>query len=398
MDFTTEELLLKLQESGINVTEEEAQRFREHEVDGEALECGLTDTMSTTNPPEKVPYHPYLALLGYTMYPTNAEYVQVVKALILKYPFLADKGGNGYNTWHQSLKRKFKLERAPLIHENEVKKSKEKFGRKRTRELTECDRPSRRASSEFPSVSGEDASSIEQHVRVLHVQYEKVNPDASLVEDRMQRTFSWRRKEIIGGMTVVDVLKKYPFLRSPRELCTEMDRMHPVNTILCQRWRQNLTKIVPKVIELAQGKSPLTKVHSAAREDILADDLQDVDFRAALILLPTLFKEKTERLFKTDAICPTPYPTVQLSDRDWETILTRRVPVSVVVDGTEVCQGTGVEEGIIAAFSSYYVFNLAYPPYLKNTLTFLQRVVLNISEVGEKPLPITVTRMINLLY
>uniref|UniRef100_A0AAV2KFF3 Sterile alpha motif domain-containing protein 3-like n=1 Tax=Knipowitschia caucasica TaxID=637954 RepID=A0AAV2KFF3_KNICA len=307
MDFTTEELLLKLQESGINVTEEEAQRFREHEVDGEALECGLTDTMvsslfssfkkqaqflqfirrnkiiSITLEPvpeydqptgERIVRVLHEALLGYTMYPTNAEYVQVVKALILKYPFLADKGGNGYNTWHQSLKRKFKLERAPLIHENEVKKSKEKFGRKRTRELTECDRPSRRASSEFPSVSGEDASSIEQHVRVLHVQYEKVNPDASLVEDRMQRTFSWRRKEIIGGMTVVDVLKKYPFLRSPRELCTEMDRMHPVNTILCQRWRQNLTKIVPKVIELAQGKSPLTKVHSAAREDILADDLQ----------------------------------------------------------------------------------------------------------------------------
>lgn len=78
------------------------------------------------------------ALLEYTMYPTNPEYVQVVKALNLKYPFLADLGGNGYSTWHQSLKRKIKLERAPLIHEDKVKKSKEKFGQTRTRQLGEC--------------------------------------------------------------------------------------------------------------------------------------------------------------------------------------------------------------------------------------------------------------------
>lgn len=62
---------------------------------------------------------------------------------------------------------------------------------------------------------GEDASSIERHVQVLHMQYEKMTPDASVVNDRMQRTFAWRRKEIADGMAVEDVLKKYPFLRTP---------------------------------------------------------------------------------------------------------------------------------------------------------------------------------------
>lgn len=69
-----------------------------------------------------------------------------------------------------------------------------------------------------------------------------------------------------------------------------------------------------------------------------------------------------------------------------------------MVDGVDLCQGSGVEEGMIAVFCVYYVFNLEYAPYLKNTLLFLQRVVLNISELGEKALPITVTRMMNLLY
>lgn len=36
-----------------------------------------------------------------------------------------------------SLKRKLKAERAALIHEDEVKRSKEKFGHKRARESTE---------------------------------------------------------------------------------------------------------------------------------------------------------------------------------------------------------------------------------------------------------------------
>ena len=77
---------------------------------------------------------------------------------------------------------------------------------------------------------------------------------------------------------------------------------------------------------------------------------------------------------------------------------TRNVLVSVRVDGVDLCQGTGVEEGLIAAFCAYFVFNLAYPPYMKKTLTFLQRTTVNITDVGDKVLPVTVTRAINLFF
>lgn len=33
---------------------------------------------------------------AFVRYPTNAEYVQVAKLLIVKYPFLRDMEGNGY--------------------------------------------------------------------------------------------------------------------------------------------------------------------------------------------------------------------------------------------------------------------------------------------------------------
>ncbi|XP_036960727.1 uncharacterized protein LOC119023134 isoform X9 [Acanthopagrus latus] len=40
----------------------------------------------------------YKMMAEYTLYPTNAEYVQVSKALIAKYPFLRDVAGNSYLT------------------------------------------------------------------------------------------------------------------------------------------------------------------------------------------------------------------------------------------------------------------------------------------------------------
>lgn len=73
-------------------------------------------------------------------------------------------------------------------------------------------------------------------------------------------------------------------------------------------------------------------------------------------------------------------------------------PISVRVDGVDLCQGTGVEEGVIAVFCIYFVFNLAYPPFLKKTLTFLQHTILNITEGDDKALPVNVTRKINLFF
>ncbi|XP_056602840.1 uncharacterized protein LOC130419862 [Triplophysa dalaica] len=225
-----------------------------------------------------------------------------------------------------------------------------------------------------------------------------MRPDTLVVKDRMQRTFEWRRREIRDGMTVEDILKKYPFLKTTSGLCDEVDRMHLSTVSLSQRFKDGFTSIVPKVLQLVQRNAPLAKIYKEAREEMLAEDLPDYDFRAALILLPHIFKEKVESfitLGESDA--DTPYPTIQLVETDWKMAFSKRLQVIVKVDGVEVCRGIGVEEGTLAAFSAYHVFNLAYPPYMKNTLTFLQHAIAKITEVDGKPLPITVTRIINIL-
>ncbi|KAI2647504.1 Sterile alpha motif domain-containing protein 3 [Labeo rohita] len=250
-----------------------------------------------------------------------------------------------------------------------------------------------------PSVLGEDPSSIEAHVNVLNSQYQKMQPDFRIVRDRMQQTFAWRQKEIADGMTVEDTVKKYPFLRTPTGLCDELERIHPATGNLCQRFNEGFKCIVPKVLQLAQRKCPLFQFYLETKEEALTEDLPDIDFRAALIFLPYIFKENIDRfitLGETDL--DSPYPTIQLTDRDWKMAFARRAPNILKVDHIELFRNSGIDEGIISAFCTYFVFNLAYPRHLKNTLMFLQRYIAKIVVDGDQPLPITVTRQINLLY
>ncbi|XP_077104204.1 uncharacterized protein LOC143757128 [Siphateles boraxobius] len=97
--------------------------------------------------------------------------------------------------------------------------------------------------------------------------------DTLVVKDRMQRTFPWRRRKIRDGMTVEDILKKYPFLKTPSGLCDEVDRMHSSTVSLSQRFKNRFTIIVPKGLELVQRNAPLAKIYKEAREEMLAEDL-----------------------------------------------------------------------------------------------------------------------------
>ncbi|KAK1894241.1 Sterile alpha motif domain containing protein 3 [Dissostichus eleginoides] len=314
----------------------------------------------------------------YTMYPTNSEYIKVAKALIFRYPFLKDMEGNGYNTWHMSLKRRFKAERTPLVHHEVVRNMKQK------------------RSSDIISVSGEDESSIDAHTQVLKRQYLKAQPDSCIVTNAMTKTFQWRRKEVAEGVRADTIANKYPFLKTPAGLCEEMNCIHNIEN-LQHRLREEFLPILPKVLALAKGKSPLEKIYLQAREESLSEDLPAMDFKAGLVLLPIIFKEKVEHHVTLEEP-GTPYPTTQLTHTDWKSAFTRRGPSVVKTDGFELCRASDLEEGVIAAFCAYFVFNMAYPPNRKNTLTFVQRCILKISEEGDKPLSTTVIRILNQLY
>ncbi|XP_039472040.1 uncharacterized protein LOC120441381 [Oreochromis aureus] len=186
------------------------------------------------------------------------------------------------HTWHMSLRRKFKSERAPLVDSEAVRHCKEKFGSTRRGQPNKCQRTSQRNVCQGPCVQGEDLLSIDAHLKVLQCQYQKMQPDTMVVHNRMQQTFAWRQKEIADGMLVEDVLKKYPFLGMPTGLCNELRWIQPTTGNVSQRFREGLSCVAAKVIDLTRGKTPLYQLYLDAREEALTDDLPDLDTRAAL--------------------------------------------------------------------------------------------------------------------
>ncbi|XP_059418653.1 uncharacterized protein LOC132153301 [Carassius carassius] len=387
--MSSEKLLLKLTEAGLEFSEEEKRKFKDFEVDGETVSAGLTDHMigqlfeksfkkqvkfikliqqlkenqseelseSLTTPSalsqeqripapfplvfslpkfpkdvqlkldNKEPCHKistyrhtivrvlHETMAQHTLYPSNSDYVCAVKALISKYPFLRDAEGNGYHTWHMSLKRKFKTERSPLVNEEEVKKIKMKYGhnvKKPGEKEASCQRTSRSVADEdCVSSIGEDAISINAHVKTLQDQYKKTQPDAAIVDEKMKQTFAWRRREITNGIPTAEIFQKYPFLKTPSVLFQEMGRMHAVNLSRC--FQDSFSKIVSNVLSLAKGKSVIEAHYMDARREAVAESLCDMDFRAALVLLPVIFREKVDDYVTIRQEEPaTPYPTVQM--------------------------------------------------------------------------------------
>uniref|UniRef100_A0A8C6S6A6 Sterile alpha motif domain-containing protein 3-like n=1 Tax=Neogobius melanostomus TaxID=47308 RepID=A0A8C6S6A6_9GOBI len=469
--LSTEELLEKVIQSGIDVSEEEAKRFRENEVDGETIDCGLTENMIAflfqgsfkkqlkfnqfvnslketvftltlePVPPEvqqspsgrsrlptnfEIPSFPvnvqnklnnkepchrnskdrhvivrvlYEAMAQFTMYPTNAEYVQVVKRLIGKYPFLKDIEGNGYQTWHMSLKRKFKMERVPLVQCDEVQQFKRKFGHQNSKKSCGSASVATKRQHMEPIALAEDATSIDAHVKILNSQYQKMIPDHAIVRDRMQQTFVWRQKEIAEGMSVEETMKKYPFLSTTNGLTDELERIHPEVKNLSKKFKEELKFISAKVLEQTRGKASIFAHYQDAKDESLTENAQDIDLRATAIFMPIFFKEKINHFITLGEQDPKhPYPSIQLLEGDWKKAFATRVPTVVKVDSVEVCRCSGIEDGVISAFCTYFIFNIQYPHCLKNTLNFLQRYIAKISLEGDQPLPITVSRKINLLY
>ncbi|GAA6072918.1 uncharacterized protein LOC121180247 isoform X3 [Tachysurus ichikawai] len=282
--FSTDELIQKIIEAGIQINKEEARKFRENDIEGETVDCGLTEAMvgylfdgsfkkqlkfqqfvchykenETIVVLEPVPVkvaqstaelqpHPSTdpsVEAAHRGLPTNILCIQLMQSifklpLIVKYPFLRDKEGNGYET---------------------------------------C--------------VGEDSTSVEAHMNVL------------------------------------------------------------------QKSREGFARVLPNVLKLATAKSPLAKQYIETRQDALAEDLPGIDLRAGLIILPFIFREKIEHYITMKEIDPaTPFPTIQLMENDWK--MAQR--------------GEGGWHGCVP------------------------RSIVNIVEEGDKPLPVTLLRMINLLY
>ena len=63
---------------------------------------------------------------------------------------------------------------------------------------------------------GEDERSLHSHIKTMVEECKKRTIDLNVLEDRMKRSFFYRRKEVCSGIiSIPDLLQKYPALHFP---------------------------------------------------------------------------------------------------------------------------------------------------------------------------------------
>lgn len=231
----------------------------------------------------------------YDMYPGRL-YTEAARALVTRFPILADVTGTGYDSWREALRFKAKYER--------------KKSRALLRGDTENAPPRRRPAeddhaapqrTERPNVAidmadAEDGETMAAHCSAMAKEMSKARPDMAYIKDSMSRTLASRREWVAqDNPSVDDVLKKYPSFAISSIVQLEFKLLTKVS--IMEKLEEVLGAAASKIIKVARKKRHMQKfledfdAHIAASDDAAIDELT---VTAAICLMPAMVKERME--------------------------------------------------------------------------------------------------------
>lgn len=169
-------------------------------------------------------------IIKYKVYPTCAEFDAVAEALVTKYPFLKEKGSTcGYYGWKVSLKYKMANYRTKLrslgVPEMSINSMK---GKSTTHKGShnQVKKPRKAEVNYCPSYpAGETKESLEEERKALLLEVH--NKNQQQVKIKMEKTFAYRRQEIVQDMPLITDLKsRWPALFSESEVMLSVFFLH----------------------------------------------------------------------------------------------------------------------------------------------------------------------------
>ncbi|XP_065097841.1 sterile alpha motif domain-containing protein 3-like [Paramisgurnus dabryanus] len=328
-------------------------------------------------------------IIKYKVYPSSTELDDVAQALITKYPFLKEKGSvTGFYGWKISLKYKManyrtrlrsigcpelsinavKEKRGALIHgPNQVKKP-------RKAEVNYC--------PDYPA--GETKESLEEERKALTLEVKKKN-NQQLIKSKMERTFAYRRQEVVKDMPFIAEFKnRWPALFSESQVNAEFTLITTVP--LFSTFMSRLDHYSSHLIRVFKKKG------GTARHDIdiiiaEMDKNPSVEVRRTCILkaLCVYLNEKPDSLIKE--YCAIEDMTemervalgVYIVRPDGADATDPPEDVGVVIEGCTVLQDLReIANGCAVLFGLMYCLNLSYPKELRYTFEFFQKVLMEL--------------------
>nr|XP_054588539.1 sterile alpha motif domain-containing protein 3-like [Nothobranchius furzeri] len=343
----------------------------------------------------------YDTLSVQTMYPTHTQYVDLMRTLLMQYPFLREKYGSGYDALLESLRNKFKKERIPLISNSEVAKMRKKFslpnGGRKLRAESEGSDPSVkkiRATLEMHDgeADGEDEHSIQHHKEAMKKEALKQTPNYDLIINGMVKTQKYRANFIQEHSTAA-VLEEFPYLRHPFLILEEVKLISKVDVE--KRIVTNFAKMSQKIVDKAPKSALKDKCLAGLDASETEEERRGQIVNTAVLLLPSVFKEDPQQLFVIDKDPVFPTPTVVLTGCRDENPLQSEA-ITVKMDNEEILLDDGsvdISLALAVTFCLYHIFQVQYPKNLRKTVSFLETFVFEM----KGSVPIAVQRFYNSL-
>ncbi|XP_047661733.1 uncharacterized protein LOC113646527 isoform X2 [Tachysurus fulvidraco] len=244
-------------------------------------------------------------IFSYTAYPTGLQILAVVEALLNKHPCLKEPGTSfsGMYGWQHRFKYKMANYRSKL-RKREIPCPEVNINSLRSNLPGEknpaknCKR-TRRAEVIYlpPHPSGETKDSLEVERQELLSEVKKKN-NYNVIKEKMAKTFSYRRIEVVSGCpSVEDFKKRWPALFCEAEMKEEFRRI--TTTSLEQSFMYKLDLYTPKLIALMKLKGGITGTKLRPHLDKLSQN-QSIEVRREAIIrsLILYLGEKEEELFE----------------------------------------------------------------------------------------------------
>uniref|UniRef100_A0A3P9IJX0 Uncharacterized protein n=1 Tax=Oryzias latipes TaxID=8090 RepID=A0A3P9IJX0_ORYLA len=282
-----------------------------------------------------------------TVYPTDRKFDQVAEALILRHPCLKEKGSpSGYAGWKMSLKYKLSNYRThirkvgcPEVCVNALKhKPAEKCS-----PAYDVKRPKRGEVDYCPPFPlGESEQSLET-IRIKLLSDVKKRNNRDTIKDKMNKTFSLRRQELIYDAPMIsDLQERWPALFDPAEINAEFKRITTMPLHLLRGFSKRSGKQVKTCINKSIAKSRLP----------LPESTDDLSFLTRIHLGVYVARETPGKDFPD---------------------------VGIIIEGVVILQDLdNVALATAMLFGLFYCFNMSYPAQLRYTFEVIQKVVMEL--------------------
>ncbi|KAM7405402.1 hypothetical protein PAMP_012667 [Pampus punctatissimus] len=338
-------------------------------------------------------------IFKYTAYPNDAQIEEAAEVLVHKHPCLRQKGSHaGHEGWKLYLKTKIVNFRTKLskIGLAEVTVNSLKNKRKgQEKAAANIKKPKKAEVNFFPSFPpGETTESLEEERVALLTEVKKRNNEA-VIKQKMQKTFSYRRKEVVqDAPAVYDFVSRWPALFTVSEINAEFLRLTTVPLSAkflgqLDRYSESLKKVFKEKGGAAGRKMRLLMAPTAKSERI------EVTRDCILQSLCAYFNEDCSTLIKEYSNYSGEETQRQIAQTTMGIYVVRREgaddveepeTVGVVIEGMELLtELRSICYGCVMLFGLIYNLNLNYPQELKYAFEFIQKVLMNLD--GKKMSP-----------